>query len=76
MEEGKEVKYITERAVFKLTEKGLALMEIAPGVDLEKDVLAKMEFRPIVAEVSEIERKIYCDGRMGLREEVVKAIKA
>ncbi len=45
---GKRILYITERAVFELTENGLRLKEVAPGVDIEKDILAKMEFKPEV----------------------------
>ena len=42
--------YITERGVFELTKDGLMLTEIAPGIDLEKDILGQMGFRPEIAE--------------------------
>lgn len=41
---------VTERAVFHLTPKGLMLTEIAPGIDLEKNILEQMEFRPLISE--------------------------
>ena len=41
--------YITERAVFQLIDKKVTLIEIAPGMDLEKDILANMDFRPEIS---------------------------
>jgi acyl CoA:acetate/3-ketoacid CoA transferase len=44
-----EVLYLTERASFKLTPQGIELFEIAPGIDLQRDVLDQMDFAPRVA---------------------------
>lgn len=64
------VLFVTERAVFRLTREGLMLIEIAPGIDLRRDILDHMEFAPIIApELKEMPREIFdLSGRMGLRE--------
>jgi propionate CoA-transferase len=48
LKKGTEVTYVTERGVFRLTEKGLELIEIAPGIDIQKDILDQMDFKPII----------------------------
>jgi propionate CoA-transferase len=50
-EEGRRALYVTERCVFELTSEGLALTEIAPGIDLERDILAHLDFRPVMTDV-------------------------
>ena len=68
-EEQQTVVYVTERAVFRLTQDGVVLTEIAPGVDLEKDVLAQMDFRPKVAEDLKImDECIFRPERMHCKE--------
>ena len=44
------VYYVTERAVFKLGPQGMELIELAPGIDLQKDILDMMDFRPVISE--------------------------
>ncbi len=48
LEQGQEVLYVTERAVFRLTDIGLELIEAAPGIDVDQKILAGMAFRPIM----------------------------
>lgn len=61
------VVYVTERCVFELRKEGLTLTEIAPGVDLEKDILAHMEFKPLIADdLKEMDARLFKEEKMGL----------
>ena len=64
---GQQVLYITERAVFKLTDQGVELTEIAPGVDLERDILAQMDFVPVMKDVKLMDQRIFQNQLMGLQ---------
>jgi propionate CoA-transferase len=67
---GQEVLYVTERALFRLGKDAVVLEEIAPGVDLEKDVLGQMDFSPIVSsDLKPMDERIFKKGKMGLRPE-------
>ena len=68
VEKGQPVLYITERAVFALTPEGVELKEIAPGIDLQKDVLDQMDFAPIVRDVKTMDSRIFQAGPMGLAQ--------
>ena len=66
------VLYITERCVLALTDDGMELVEIAPGVDLEKDVLAQMDFRPRVADNLQLmDARIFRSDPMGLKDDLL-----
>ncbi|MCE4602175.1 MAG: acyl CoA:acetate/3-ketoacid CoA transferase [Desulfurococcales archaeon] len=65
---GREVLVITERAVFRMESNGLKLEEVAPGVDVERDIIGKMEFKPIIKrEPEEMPKEIFRPEPMRLR---------
>ena len=67
MKTGKRVLVVTERAVFRLTPDGLELIEIAPGADLKRDILAHMEFRPRISpELKTMDERLFRPETMGL----------
>jgi len=68
-ERGRPVLYVTERCVFSLTPEGLELIEIAPGIDLERDILAHMDFKPLIKHAPRLmDERIFGAQPMGLRD--------
>jgi propionate CoA-transferase len=69
---GTPVLYITERCVFRLAPEGLELIEIAPGVDLERDILRQMDFRPLMPTPPKLmDPRVFASGPMDLREKML-----
>ncbi|HEY7571502.1 MAG TPA: CoA-transferase [Nitrososphaeraceae archaeon] len=68
---GQEVLYVTERAVFRLTKVGMTLEEVAPGIDIDKDVRRNMSFEPVIqGSVKKMDEKIFNKSIMGIRNEI------
>nr|WP_319564774.1 acyl CoA:acetate/3-ketoacid CoA transferase [uncultured Rhodoferax sp.] len=65
---GKTVLYVTERCVFKLTAQGLELIEVAPGIDIERDILAHMDFKPIINHPQTMDARIFAPEVMRLND--------
>ncbi len=69
---GQTILYVTERCVFRLTEAGLELLEIAPGVDLEIDILSLMQFEPVINTPPKLmDERIFLDQPMLIKDELL-----
>jgi propionate CoA-transferase len=68
---GQPVLYVTERCVFRLTPEGVELIEVAPGIDIEKDILAHMDFKPIVNQPRLMDARLFLPKPMGLRSDLL-----
>ena len=58
--------YVTERCVFTLTNQGLELTEIAPGIDIERDILAHMEFKPVINQPRLMDARLFATDPLNL----------
>jgi propionate CoA-transferase len=65
---GQTVLYVTERCVFQRTSEGMQLVEVAPGIDVERDILPHMKFKPIVRDVRPMNPLIFKPEPMGLEQ--------
>lgn len=68
---GQPVLFVTERCVISLTPDGMEVIEIAPGIDLERDILPGFEFEPIVKEPKLMDVRLFSPELMGLKDEML-----
>jgi propionate CoA-transferase len=73
VEKGQSALYITERCVFRNTLRGLELIEVAPGIDIERDILARMDFKPIIEDPKLMDERIFLNEPM-LLEDILLAV--
>ena len=70
---GRPILYVTERCVFALRPAGLELIEVAPGIDIERDILAQMAFKPLIGETpAPMDARIFHPEKMKLREDMLQ----
>ena len=63
--------YVTERAVFRVGPKGLELAEVAPGIDIERDILAQMDFHPHLADdLCKMDARLFLPAPMSLAADI------
>jgi propionate CoA-transferase len=68
---GQEVLFVTERCVFRVDAGGLALVEVAPGIDIERDILQRLPFRPAVVGPRTMDAAVFRNAPMRLRERLL-----
>jgi propionate CoA-transferase len=76
LKRGQPVLYVTERCVLRLTPEGLELVEVAPGIDIARDILAHMDFAPIVKAPRPMEERIFAPEPLQLRERLLMPLEA
>ncbi len=69
---GQPVLYVTERCVFRRTRDGVELIEVAPGIDIERDILAHMAFEPIIRNPAPMDPALFQPGAMGLVRRILR----
>ena len=66
------VLYVTERCVFRLSDQGMELIEVAPGVDLERHILAQMDFVPAISsQLRLMDPRLFAESPLGLRDRLL-----
>ena len=71
VENAKPALYITERCVFQITPEGLELREVAPGIDIERDILRQMDFKPLVRNPVLMDARIFWPEKMNLKRKLI-----
>jgi propionate CoA-transferase len=67
-----KVLYITERAVFELRYEGIYLIEIAPGINIDSQILANLDFSPFIAsDLKQMDERIFSENIMGIYNEIM-----